>query len=404
MTGRTRNQVQDLRGVGRLAVDATVGVTELVEALHRRIAAAPTRLGGPAGRAVDGITGGVYRTVRGVATLVGGGLDVALGRLAPLVRDVPDTPTRVALVAALNGVLGDHLERTANPLAIQMRLRRDGVALDLDRGALAARIDRPASTAIVAVHGLCMGDLAWSRAGHDHAAALARDLGGTAVYLHYNSGLHVSVNGRRFADRLEALAEAWPVPLARIVLVGYSMGGLVARSAAHYGGLAGHRWRGLLESMAFLATPHGGSTLERRGHDIDVLLEMVPFAAPFARLGRLRSAGITDLRFGSVLDDDWRDQDRFAGRAAVHHPVPLPADVACYAVAASLSASLRADGRGMRGDGLVSVASALGHHRDPQRALAFPDANRWIATSTGHLELLSSAPAYGRLRGWLARR
>jgi pimeloyl-ACP methyl ester carboxylesterase len=402
MTRHPRNRLQDLRGVGRLAVDATVGVTELVEALHRRIAATPTRWGGPAGRAVEGIAGHVYRTVRGVATTVGGGLDAALGRLAPLVGDVPDTSTRVALIAALNGVLGDHLEQTANPLAIDMRLRQDGVALDLAPDALAARIGRASSTAIVAVHGLCMSDLAWSRAGHDHAASLARDLRGTAVYLHYNTGLHVSVNGRRFADVLEALAEAWPVPLARLVVVGHSMGGLVARSAAHYGALAGHRWRRVLASMVCLATPHLGSSLERRGHDVDVVLDKLPFAAPFARLGRVRSAGITDLRHGSVLDDDWQGHDPFDSRAAVHHPVPLPPDVACYAVAASRSRSVMGKGRAMRGDGLVSVASALGLHRDPRRALAFPDANRWIATSTGHLELLSSTRAYEKLREWLA--
>ena len=87
--------------------------------------------------------------------------------------------------------------------------------------------------------------------------------------------------------------------------------------------------------MVFLATPHQGSSLERRGHDVDVVLDTVPFAAPFARLGRVRSAEITDLRHGSVLDDDWQGHDPFAGRAAAHHPLPLPPDVACYAVAAS---------------------------------------------------------------------
>jgi pimeloyl-ACP methyl ester carboxylesterase len=208
------------------------------------------------------VTGHVYRAVRGVTRAVGGGLDALLGQLAPLVADVPDTSSREALVAALNGVLGDYLARTANPLAIAMRMRRDGVPLGLERDALAARVSRPSSTLVLAVHGLCMNDLQWSRAGHDHAEALARDLGGTAVYLRYNSGLHVSTNGRELAALLEALVDAWPVPVARIVVLGHSMGGHVARSAAHYVGLAGHRWRTVLESLVFLGTPHRGSPLE----------------------------------------------------------------------------------------------------------------------------------------------
>ena len=123
-----------------MAIDATLGITDLVEALHGRIAHTPTQLGGPIGLAVRKATGHVYRAVRGVTRAVGGGLDALLGQLAPLVADVPDTPSREALVAALNGVLGDYLARTANPLAIAMRMRRDGVPLDLERDALAARV------------------------------------------------------------------------------------------------------------------------------------------------------------------------------------------------------------------------------------------------------------------------
>ncbi len=386
-----------------MAVDATLGITDLVEALHARIARTPTRLGGPVGLAVRSVTGHVYRAVRGVTIAVGGGLDALLGQLAPLVDDVPDTPAREALVAALNGVLGDYLERTGNPLAIPMRLRHDGVPLDLGHDATAARVPQPSSTLVVAAHGLCMNDLQWSRAGHDHAEALARDLGGTAVYLHYNSGLHVSANGRRFAAILETLVEAWPVPVVRIVVLGHSMGGLVARSAAHYGELAGHRWRTALESLAFLGTPHQGSPLERGGHGLNELLDALPFATPFGRLGRVRSAGITDLRHGSVLDDDWEGRDRFARGSGVRHPLPLPVDVTCCAIAATLAAKAREDGRGVRGDGLVPVASALGFHADPRLALAIPAPNRWIATSTGHLDLLSSPAVYERLRGWLVR-
>ena len=221
-------------------------------------------------------------------------------------------PGREALLAALNGVLGDYLAASNKPLAIAMHLRRGGIALPMEREALAAAIPQAGSKIVVLLHGLCMSDLQWKRHGHDHGAALANDLGYTAVYLHYNSGLHISSNGRAFAELLESLVERWPVPVTELALVGHSMGGLVARSACHYGKLAHHAWLGHLAKAVFVGTPHHGAPLERGGNWVDLLLGTTPYSAPLARLGKIRSAGITDLRFGYLLDKDWKRRDRFA--------------------------------------------------------------------------------------------
>ena len=386
-----------------MAIDATLGVTDLVEALHERIARTPVALGGPAGRAVRRITGHVYRAIRGTTRAVGGALDAALEQLAPLLAQLPDLPAREALVAALNGLMGDYLAETGNPLAIPMRLRSGAGTLELERDALAAALPGASTTVVVAVHGLCMNDRHGSRAGHDHRAALAHDLRATVVSLHYNTGLHVSTNGRALADLLEAMVAAWPVRLTRLIVLGHSMGGLVARSAAHYATLAGQRWTSQLDGLVFLGTPHHGSPLERGGHAIDILLESVPYAAPLARLGRVRSAGITDMRFGSVVDEDWQGRDRFARPAIVRHPIALPAGVACTGIAGSLSANVRGDDRRLRGDGIVSVASALGRHRDPRFDLALPARRGLVVPSTGHLALLASPAVHARLRVALLR-
>ena len=61
------------------------------------------------------------------------------------------------------------------------------------------------------------------------------------IHLHYNSGLHVSTNGRAFAALLENLLEQWPEALKEFGILAHSMGGLVTRSAHHYGMTAGHR-------------------------------------------------------------------------------------------------------------------------------------------------------------------
>jgi hypothetical protein len=403
MSARPRNHVNDLRGVGRIAIDATTGLTDLVEALQTRIARTPAKLGGPLIEgAVHGITGLVYKSIRGATRAVGGGIDVVLAQLSPLLGQMESSPRREALLAALNGVLGDYLAETANPLAIEMALRRDGRPLDLRPAALAASLGPSRGRLLVLAHGLCLNDLHWNRDRHDHGAALARDLGVTPVYLNYNTGLHVSTNGQAFAQQLETLVAAWPGPLESVAILAHSMGGLVARSAVHYGARAGHAWPARLRTLVFLGTPHHGAPLERGGHWIDLLLGMTPYTAPFRRLGRARSAGITDLRHGSVLDEDWKGRDRFAPGGETRRPLPLPAGVACFAIAAHLGKANERRNHPL-GDGLVPVASALGHHTDPHLSLAIPQAHQWIAHETGHLDLLARADVYRHLREWLAQ-
>jgi pimeloyl-ACP methyl ester carboxylesterase len=309
------------------------------------------------------------------------------------------------VLAALNGVLGDHLARTANPLAIRMAFRRGGRALPLQREALAAALPDAGEKLLVLVHGLCMSDLQWRRtdaAGrvHDHGEALAAALGFTPVYLHYASGLHVSTNGRALAGQLEQLLEQWPRPIARFAILGHSMGGLVARSALHYGRAAGHHWPDRLDDLACMGTPHHGAPLERAGHGVDVLLSATPYAAPFARLGKLRSAGITDLRHGNVVDEDWVGGDRFEGATDRRQAVPLPAGPRCFALAGTLAREGDLKDK-LLGDGLVPVASALGKHRLARRTLKFAPDRQRVFEQTHHLQLLSSAAVFEQLRAWL---
>jgi pimeloyl-ACP methyl ester carboxylesterase len=400
VTAAPRNHLSDLRGVGRLAIDATRGVADLVEAMHHTIGRLPAPIGkGTEGR-TGGITGLVYRSVRGVTGLVGGGIDAILGRLVPMLGARDASPPREAIVAALNGVLGDYLAETGNPLAIAMSFRRGGKPLVLERAALAAAIPGATGRLLVLAHGLCMNDLQWRRHGHDHGAALGIDLGCTPVYLNYNTGLHVSANGRALAGALEKLTSRWPVPVDEITIVAHSMGGLVARSACHYGTAAAHPWLRKLRRIAFLGTPHHGAPLERGGSWIDAVLDASPYTAPFARLGKIRSAGITDLRHGNVTDEDWQGRDRFA-RGDRRQSVPLPKGVKCYAIGATRTPGSRIPVAQLSSDGLVPIASALGHHGDPARALHIPHSRQWIARGCGHLDLLDRPAVYRRIRRWL---
>jgi pimeloyl-ACP methyl ester carboxylesterase len=386
---------QDLLGVSRLVIQGVIGVTDVVEAMHSNI----SRVAPPIGRGrtprARGLSGQIYSSVRGVTRLVGLGLETAHRWLPDIPLDASHHPTREAVIARLNGVVGDHLEASGNPLAIRMSLRQRGrriLAHDCSDHQLPAN-PRP----VILIHGLCMNDLQWQVDGHDHGSALARDAGISPLYLHYNSGRRISANGRELAELLQSMVERWPGPLDALTLIGHSMGGLVIRSACHYGQVMGHDWPGLLDTAVFLGSPHHGAPLERIGNLAGRLLEASPYSAPIARLGRLRSAGIQDLRHGNLLDEDWQ---RVRKEAVADHRqwVGIPDGVNVHTIAASRSPSDSADESKLSGDGLVPVASALGQHRDDARSLNLPESHQHLFLDTNHFKLLGSPAVYRTIR------
>ncbi|MDO9195680.1 triacylglycerol lipase [Rhodoferax sp.] len=396
----------DLRGIAQLATQATTGVTHIAEGVHQSVW---NTLGAPGGKApgqARGITGLVYQSIRRVTQLLGQGVDTLLARLQPLLESAedarPGTPEREAVLAALNGVMGDRLLQSNNPLATRMTLRYRGEALNWE---LPLSLPQATGKVLLLIHGLCMNDLQW-HAQHkgqvvDHGEALASSLGYTPVYLRYNSGLHTSQNGHQLSTMLEQLVTRWPVPIEDITVVAHSMGGLLTRSAFHYAKEEGLRWPAYLKNIVFLGTPHHGAPLERAGNWVDVILGSTPYTAPFAKLGHLRSAGITDLRYGHVLDVDWQGHDRFHRKPDSRQFLPLPEGVACYAVAATLAPKRGALADRLIGDGLVPLHSALGQHDDPQRSLVFAKTSQWIAYRTGHVALLSSPDVTRQMVQWL---
>ena len=415
MLKNTHLHPSDLRGYAKLATQATTGLADLVEAMHDTIARPLASKDATRPRRTRGVTGLVYASVRGVTRLAGGGLDAVLSRLRPTVAELASSREREATLAALNGVLGDYLEDTGNPLAISMSLRRAGQVVSLEGHELcvgstqngrrthvldASSVQSNGKIAVL-VHGLCMNDLQWQREGQDHGAVIARELGYTPVYLHYNSGLHTSSNGRLLAGLLEQLVERWPHEVRELVILAHSMGGLVARSAIHHGRQAGQAWPKSLRKLVFLGTPHHGAPLERGGNWVDLVMGATRFTVPFKRLGMIRSAGITDLRYGNVLEEHWTGRDRFAHAPDTRQHLPLPRGVRCFAIAASTASKPHVLRDRLVGDGLVPIKSALGQHRDPGRSLAFPRTRQWIGYRMNHLDLLSSADVSQRITDWL---
>jgi len=390
----------DIRGAGNLAIDAITGISDLVEAMHHTISS----LGGIRGESnqnrTTGITGLVYRNIRTVSGLVGNGIDLLLKQFSSLLGEKCSSPEREVVLAALNGVLGDHLAARNNPLTIPMQFRLNGVPLAMGDQTFNQAVQQSGGKIALMVHGSCMNDLQWNRQGHDHGAALARDLGYLPVYLHYNTGLHISQNGREFAGLIEVFINQLPQPI-EFLIIAHSMGGLVSRSACHYGKVAGHSWLNHLFKIVFLGTPHHGALLERAGNWIDIILEISPYSAPFSRLGKIRSAGVTDLRYGNILDEDWKERDRFQCSGDHRIAVPLPDGLQCYTIAATTGKKMSILGDQLIGDGLVTLNSALGRHNNADLNLLFPKTHQWIARDMNHMDLLNQPEVYETIKRWL---
>ncbi len=431
-TGKT------LRGTARLAFDTVDGVSYIVEGLYRNIAAAPAPWSEPLEGPANGLVGFVHEAIRRVN---GATRDAAEWLLKPVSHRIdrawPPGPHREAAIAALNGVCGDHLERTGNTLAIPMQLRvflpdaalpepeaegapvegkarktpfghlfeteKRPVVLHPEPAAFSEPAFSPGPHLLVAVHGLCMNDRAWTAHGHNHIQMLADAGGYTPVYVLYNSGRHVSTNGRELCTQLARLLDAWPVPVESITVVGFSMGGLVARSALHIAQQEHEPWLERVDKVAYVGAPHHGAVMERGGYKLQKSVANIPYTAPLSSLGRVRSDGITDLRHGNVLDDDWQHHDEHEDDADHRRPAPLVRGIDHYAIAATLSKhSGQRIGR-LLGDGLVHPSSATGRHRDPAFDLAFPEQHTRILYGLGHLAMLRDPRVAEQLGAWLGR-
>jgi pimeloyl-ACP methyl ester carboxylesterase len=274
----------------------------------------------------------------------------------------------------------------------------------------------PGATGRLAVflHGLTETEDSWTYGAEKHhgdatvtyGSQLQRDLGLTPVYLRYNTGLHISENGRSLDALLAALVEAWPVDVQDVVLIGHSMGGLVARSALHQAGsgtTAARGWTHLVRDTVTLGSPHLGAPLERGVHRLTARLARLPETRPLARLLTLRSVGIKDLRHVTLVESDWTGRDLDALTPGEHTHVPLQDGARHFVVLATLSRDPSGRLADLLGDLLVPPRSASGDTGDDDR-LAFPPDHVHRVGGMHHFDLLNHPLVYARIRDWLVER
>ena len=397
-----KHKDSELQGINRLLVDATIEVTDLVEEMHRRIVHPPFLPSTPIQHLITTIAGVAYKNIRWSTKFIGKGADMALGSLASVMGNIKKTEEREVMRSVLNGLIGDHLEKTDNPLKIDMQFRHYGKAFQMDSKNIAEAYPTINGKILLMVHGSCTNDIQWTRKEHNHGVALAKEFDKTPISLYYNSGRHISSNGQNLNTLLEKLVLHWPVAVEELIIISHSMGGLVARSALHYGQQQQNSWTKNLKKMIFLGTPHHGASLEKAGNYVEVILKAIPYAKPFARLAKIRGAGVTDLRYGNLLDKDWQDMDQHSIQGDRRQHVPLPEQIACYTIAAVAGKETASKTKKMLGDNLVSIKSALGKHKNPTKNLDFKKKHSFIAYENTHLDLLSDAKVYNKIKTWMA--
>ncbi len=396
-----QNTGSDLQGLSRLITDATIGITDVVEAMHKRVIHPPFLPSTPVQYLISNIAALSYKNMRRTTKFIGEGLDKGIRQLNPLLKEIKTTDEREAFRSVINGVVGDYLGDTENPLKITMQFRYQSKAIRLDKKSIEEAYPTINGKILLMVHGSCLGDTQWSRKGHNHGEEMAEEFNKTPIYLNYNSGLHISTNGQKFNQLLEELVKNWPVPIEEIIVVAHSMGGLVMRSALYYGKKEQKSWTKHLRKIVFIGTPHHGSQLERTGNYVDVILNSIHYTKPFARLGKIRSAGVTDLRYGNLIDEDWNRNDRFERTGDQREYLPLLEEVDYYSIAAVTGKKPKSKSNRIPGDGLVNIRSALGQHVNPAKNLHFKEENTLIIYETAHMDLLSSLTVYAKLKEWL---
>ncbi|MBL8606488.1 MAG: alpha/beta fold hydrolase [Myxococcales bacterium] len=308
-------------------------------------------------------------------------------------------------LAILNGLVGDHLVRTDNPLATELGFVQDGEPepAEVACAALAA----PTPKVVVLVHGLMCTETIWRMDdGSDYGSRLARDLGFTPLYVRYNSGRPIADNGAALSAALADLVRVYPAPIEELLLLGYSMGGLLVRSACHTAKLGDLGWLGLVRRAIYVGTPHRGAPLERAGRVLTRFLRAVPdpYTRLAADLGDLRSAGVKDLGDADLTHEDrarTRERARFSLRDP-RHPVPLLPDIEHYLAAGTLHGDPRV--ALYFGDAMVPVPSATfdgaarGGGDGPALALA-PERVR-VFEGYSHVRLAHDPAVYDRIKAW----
>lgn len=426
--------MQRLKGFIGLVFDAIGETTSLVERTHLAVAKRSVRRFVPvepvstAAQAVNEVHGtvasGVYESIRvvnrGVQALFNVATDVVISQVdmperrnqgsfaTPLRSNALGSFSRIAdhAQAAVNGLYGDYLHRRQSDLSLDMTIRHGGRVLPMQRDAFREAFANPHRKICVFVHGLGFTEWMWSmgseryygQPGVHFGSRLEADCGYTPVFIRYNTGRHVSENGRLLSSLLTEVLSAYPIDIEDIVVVGHSMGGLVARSAAHYADAHNEAWVSKLRQVFCIASPHLGAPLEKGVNLLAGILRAFSTAGTQvpAEILNARSVGIKDLRFGYTIDEEWTGKDPDSILEDNRKNIPLVDGIDYNFLAATITRDPEHPMGQLLGDLLVRVPSAAGYA--PELARRIPFRSGRVLAGRSHLQLANHPEVYDVIR------
>jgi hypothetical protein len=396
---------EEINALGELAGDAAGGIASQVRDVHASIADRVFGALGPSAAPVHAVHDRVAARSYGAARLLSGAIVRGGAGVFSLTRanehSLSETPAGRAVLGAINGAWGDRLHGRGSPLATSMELRCGGREVELSRDGLVRAFPGATRRWAVFVHGLGETDDAWRIHAARHIPygdRLRSERGYTPLYVRFNTGRHISHNGRALAELLERLRLAWPVEVSEIALIGHSMGGLVSRSACHYA--EERSWRDKVRHVFMLGAPHKGAPLELAANAACHALSLLPETRPFAAPIKLRSAGVKDLGYGYVVDEDWEGHDPDAFWHDTGTEIPFLTSANHYFVCATLSRAADAPLGRVVGDLLVLRASAWAHGGRGER-MRFPVDQYAHLGGANHFDLLGHPAIYAQIERWL---
>jgi pimeloyl-ACP methyl ester carboxylesterase len=409
--------MSEIGAISRASTGLLDIVADTVEHTHTAISDRVFDALGPLGLGVrsvhDGITRLSYRAVRtglrGAGALAGTVADhhPRLRHLRPL-----STTAGVRVLAAASGIVGDRLAADHPSLDLGLQVHHeDGRPYPDPQGITSLR---HTDTLVVFVHGLCEDERSWQRRSRTHKAAeraddpeaagvvthgqrLAHAHGMTPLYVRYNTGRRVQINGARLADTLDGLVATWPAKVRRIVLVGHSMGGLVARSACHHATESDQAWVARVSNLIYLGTPHLGAPLARGVHGAARWLSRLPETRGVTRLLDHRSDGVRDLTTGRIVTAADEAEAALQEETA-RDLTPLPG-VRHHLLAATITRDPDHPVGRVLGDFLVRADSGSGRTRTRDAGLGDDVV---VQGGIDHFDLLSDPEVGEQLVAWLA--
>jgi pimeloyl-ACP methyl ester carboxylesterase len=392
-----------------LASAAAAGTAGQIYEMHKGIADRVWRWVGPGGIPVrmahDRIARGAY-SVAGKLTrsVVKAGVDALGASRTGGAASLEVSIMGRTVVGALNGIWGDTLVRRGNDLALGMTVRQGGRDVPLTPSGLRGAFPYATGRLAFFVHGLCETDDAWMLGGTRHIPygyRLQAELGYTPIFIRYNTGLHISENGRQLGLLVDQIARNWPTEVHEIALIGHSMGGLVSRSACHYA--SDYEWVRKVRHVFTLGSPHLGAPLEQAANAASAVFGRLPETrALLAKPLNLRSAGIKDLRYGYLVDECWMEQDCDAFLRNTSRDIPFLRTANHYFVCATLSRDADALAGRVIGDLLVLKASAWSQRKGER--LRFAVEHYQHIGRTNHFDLLNHPAVYAQIGRWMAPR